>query len=284
MKKVMSILMVFMLVVGTLCSSMVYAGAAEISTGKEMGSEAVGAANGSKSVGAAINTKAPTITRVVNLRTDQRVCFKTNGSKSNCYILYRREKTQNSTGKWFSKPVYLYLSNSNVVYDSKTGEYGIKVLDARENVDGEIFSGVYYQYQLKPVGDNKCYSNVSGMTWLKPPIIRKAVQTGNELRVNWGMLSIDSYWGPESSYDYSGELCYELWCSVDGKKAVKVADVKNADITFGDYIFDRGHSFTGNLKKGTHKYSYQVRSYRKNIGYGKPYSAFSKVYSVTATA
>lgn len=272
MKKVMSIIIVFMLVVGTLCSSMVYAGAAEVSTGKEMTSEAVGAANDSESVGAATGIKVPTITRVVNLRTDQRVCFKTNGSKSDCYILYRREKTKNSTGEWFSKRVY--LSNSNVVYDSRTGEYGIKVFDAVENhIDGEIYSGEYYQYQLKPVGDNKCYSNVSGMTWLSSPSIWKAVKTGNKLKVSWYPKRC---WYDLFGADFSGELRYELWCSVDGKKAVKVADVVD------DPVFVR--SFTGNLKKGTHKYSYQVRSYRKNIGYGKPYSAFSKVYSVTIRA
>ena len=258
---------------------MVYAGAAEVSTGKEMVSEAVGAANDSESVGAATDLKAPTITRVVNLRTDQRVCFKTNGSKSDCYILYRREKTQNSTGEWFSKRIY--LSNSNVVYDSKTGEYGIKVLDARENiVDGEIYSGEYYQYQLKPVGDNKCYSNVSGMTWLSSPSIRKVVKTGNKLKVSWN--------APGCFYamfndDFSGELHHELWCSVDGKKAVKVFD-DTAPVYHNINGLSGVCSFTGNLKKGTHKYSYQVRSYRKNTGYGQPYSAFSGVYSVTATA
>ena len=279
MKKLMSVIIVFMLVVGTLCSSMVYAGAAEVSTGKEMVSEAVGAANDSESVGAATDLKAPTITRVVNLRTDQRVCFKTNGSKSDCYILYRREKTQNSTGEWFSKRIY--LSNSNVVYDSKTGENGIKVLDARENiVDGEMYSGEYYQYQLKPVGDNKCYSNVSGMTWLSSPSIRKVVKTGNKLKVSWN--------APGCFYamfndDFSGELHHELWCSVDGKKAVKVFD-DTAPVYHNINGLSGVCSFTGNLKKGTHKYSYQVRSYRKNTGYGQPYSAFSGVYSVTATA
>lgn len=270
MKKVMSIIIVLMLVVGTLCSSMVYAGAAEVSTGKEMGSEAVGAANDSESIGAATSIKAPKITRVVNLRTDQRVCFKTNGSKSDSYILYRREVNQYKIGKWFKRRVNL----SNLVYDSKTGEYGIKVLDSDEDpFHGEICSGICYQYQLKPVGDNKCYSNVSGMTWLRSPSIEKVVKTGNKLRVYWGT---ESYIIP-MHYDYSGELHYELWCSVDGKKAVKVADVVCGNLGFGF----SGHSFTGNLKKGTHKYSYQVRSYRKNIGYGKPYSAFSKVYSVT---
>ena len=57
MKKLMSVIIVFMLVVGTLCSSMAYVGAAEVSTSKEMGSEAVGAANDSESVGAVVTNE-----------------------------------------------------------------------------------------------------------------------------------------------------------------------------------------------------------------------------------
>ena len=375
MKRVLSVIIVFMLVVGTLCSSMAYVGAAEVYTGKEMGSEAVGAMANSETVGAVVtneqvggaadgkpvgkfvtgvtgldvkyipstgmieakpeaslglgfvdvdswtlsitstvgkttsitgwldiggkmsisaaeNTaysvqmtahvkengymatydsplvkmitgfKAPTITRVVNLRSDQRVCFKTNGSISAFYTLYSRVKDKTRTGSWSSKTLEL----CELYYDSRTGEYGFPVYN------GEKGSGRFYQYQIQPavdkIGQNKSYSNVSGMTWLSYPKVQKAVKSGNKLRVSWSGVNCTI-----TPNDFSGALRYELWCKVDNGRYSKVADVSQSI-----------RSFTGNLKKGTHKYSYQVRAYRSNIGNGKPYSAFSKVYSVTATA
>ena len=374
MKKVMSILMVFMLVVGTLCSSMVYAGAAEISTGEDNGSEAVGAIDNSEPVGSAVDSesvgvyingldvayipstgmieakpvvsknwitssnkyyrvddvdswtlkvtpitlgqswswatsttghlgsngkmsiraqenthyavqmianirydghtgtfespeaflttgyRSPKITKVVNLKTDQRVCFKTNGSACCDYIIYMREKDKTQTGGWSSWTVHL----SELYYDSKTGEYGVPIHNG-------VKSSELYQYQVQPAADkkfNKSYSNVSGMTWISSPKVKNVIRSGNRLTVSW--TRVDCVTNP---YDYSGALRYELWCKVDNGSYGKVADVSQSVL-----------SFTGILKKGTHKYSYQVRSYRENTGYGKPYSAFSKVYSVTATA
>ena len=204
--------------------------------------------------------RAPKITKVVNLKTDQRVCFKTNGSKSNNYIIYRREKDKTHTGSWSSKKVNL----SDLYYDSRTGEYGVPMYN------GEIKSGKLYQYQVQSVedkkGNNRSYSNVSGMTWISSPKVKNVTRSGNKLTVSWTRVDCVTL-----STDYSGALRYELWCKVDNGSYSKVADVSQSVL-----------SFTGNLKKGAHRYSYQVRAYRANIGCGKPYSAFSSVYNVTA--
>lgn len=204
--------------------------------------------------------KAPKITKVVNLKTDQRVCFKTNGSISDDYIVYRRVKDKTHTGSWSSKTVNL----SDLYYDSRTGEYGVPMYN------GEIKSGKLYQYQVQPLadkkGNNKSYSNVSGMTWINSPKVKNVTRSGNKLTVSW--TRVDCVTNPN---DFSGALRYELWCKVDNGSYGKVADVGQSVL-----------KFTGNLKKGTHRYSYQVRAYRGNIGCGKPYSAFSSVYNVTA--